>query len=67
MDDEAKKRFDYKKLLLQISDRLSSENISGIKMLVKDTVPMTVLEKSIGGKELFAYFEERGEFYDHDL
>ncbi len=63
MDDQEKKRFEYKKLLLKISDRLSSENLDGIKMLVRDKIPMAVLERSQHGTDIFLYFDERGNYY----
>lgn len=62
--DEEKKRFEFRKLLLDISNRLSSENLSGIKMLVRDKVPTAVLEKTDQGTVIFEYFEERGIYTD---
>lgn len=59
-EEEEKKNFEFKKILLKVSDRLSSENLRDIKMLVRDQVPTVQLDKWDKGTDAFLYFEQRG-------
>lgn len=58
-DEIMKKRLEFRKMLLKVSDRLSSENLKNLKHLLSSEVPKAKLESAAQGIDIFEILEER--------
>ena len=58
--NESKIKFEFRKLLLKISDRLSSENLRELKHLLVDQITKVKLETAEQGIDIFNILDERG-------
>ena len=59
-DDDGKKRLEYRKALLKISDRLSTDNLQGLKVLLRDVVGQAKLDAARQGTDIFEVLDEKG-------
>ena len=60
-DENRVKRLEFRRMLLKLSDRLSSENLEDLKHLLIDEIPKVKLESSRQGTSLFEALEEKSE------
>lgn len=61
-EEEMRKRLEFRKMLMKVSDRLSSENLDNLRHLLKDEIPKARLEVAKQGIDMFEALEEKSEF-----
>lgn len=57
------KRLAYQGMLLNVSNRLSSDNLRNLKYLVKDDLPADKLEDATQGTVLFTLLQQQGRLF----
>ena len=60
-DENRVKRLEFRRMLLKLSDRLSTDNLEDLKHLLIDEIPKVKLESARQGTSLFEALEERSE------